>query len=198
MPLALDPEWLAALAPLATALASLPQPGLHDISTLRANVDTVVPLVYADLPSAEELGITQENHTFASHDGEIITVQRSYGSTTATEEPSSAAILYLVGGGFVTGSMQQYVKSSADLAARSGLPVFTVDYRKAPEWKHPHPVEDAYAALRFVQGRAEEFGVDPERVVLFGESAGGGIAAGVALVSRHETGVSGLEVDREL
>lgn len=181
MPLSLDPEWLAALVPLASALADLPQPALHDTQTLRANVDAVVPMVYADWPTAAEQGITQQNHTFASHDGEIITVQRSY-SQEGKAEPS-AAILYLVGGGFVTGSVEQYAKSAANLAAKSGLPVFAVEYRKAPEWPHPHPVEDAYAALRFVQERAEEFKIDSARVVLFGESAGGGIAAAVALVS---------------
>jgi acetyl esterase/lipase len=74
------------------------------------------------------------------------------------------------------------------------VPLLAVDYRLAPEHPHPGPVEDCYAGLAWLAEHAGELGVDPGRIALLGESAGGGLAAAAALLARDR----GLAVARQI
>jgi acetyl esterase/lipase len=98
--------------------------------------------------------------------------------------PTASAILYLHGGGMYHGSLDLYDGIAARLAERSGVPVFAPEYRIAPEHPHPYPVRDCYEALFWLAGHATEYHVEPSRIVIMGDSAGGGLAAGVCLMSR--------------
>jgi acetyl esterase/lipase len=90
-----------------------------------------------------------------------------------------AVVLYLHGGGFVVGSAGQDDAICAALARRLGVLVVSVDYRLAPEHPFPAAHEDCLRALRWLHARADRLGIDPGRIGITGESAGGGLAAGL-------------------
>ena len=110
---------------------------------------------------------------------------------TAEGRTASAAMLYLHGGGMIA-SLEQtaavYDVAVRQYVSRSGVPALVVDYRVAPEHPHPTPVEDCYAALQWLEAHAAELNVDPTRLAVGGDSAGGGLAAGVALLARDRIG----------
>lgn len=97
---------------------------------------------------------------------------------------------HIHGGGFTLGSIDDLftVAKCAHICAQVGCVVTTVDYRLAPEFPFPTPPEDCYAALRWVVDNAASIGVDGARVVIGGESAGGNLAAAIALMARDRGG----------
>ena len=94
------------------------------------------------------------------------------------------AIVYLHGGGWVVGDLDTHDGSCRLLAHESECVVVSVDYRLAPEHPFPAAVDDAVAAYRWVHAHAGELGVEPGRVGVMGDSAGGNLAAVVAQVTR--------------
>lgn len=112
-----------------------------------------------------------------------------YRRTTA-DQPGSAA-LYIHGGGMIFGL--EHVGGITDLVVRdyvaaSGVPMLVIDYRIAPEHPHPTPAEDCYAALTWLAEQAAALGVDPTRLAVMGDSAGGGLAAAICLMARDRGG----------
>jgi acetyl esterase len=106
---------------------------------------------------------------------------RVYRPSGATPLP---VLLYFFGGGWVLGTIDTADGVSRLLAKSSGALVAVVGYRLAPEQPFPCAVEDCYAALRWVAGHAAEIGADPARLAVGGDSAGGNLAAVVALLAR--------------
>ena len=93
-------------------------------------------------------------------------------------------IFHIHGGGYVIGSVEAQEAQHRDVVARLGCVIVTVDYRLAPETIFPGAVEDCYAALSWVFACAADLGIDAARIGVMGESAGGGLAAGLALLAR--------------
>lgn len=87
------------------------------------------------------------------------------------------ALVYLHGGGFVLGSLESHDALCRFLAHRSGSVVIAVDYRLAPEHPFPAAVEDVCAAFRWIRDQAAAFHLDPKRIAIGGDSAGGNLAA---------------------
>ncbi|MFF0814159.1 alpha/beta hydrolase [Rhodococcus sp. NPDC003318] len=92
------------------------------------------------------------------------------------------------GGGMVSGNNRQGMLEMLDWAEEFGLVVVSVEYRLAPETPHPGPVEDCYAGLVWTAEHAAELNIDPARIIVAGHSAGGGLAAALALLSRDRHG----------
>jgi acetyl esterase/lipase len=105
-----------------------------------------------------------------------------------TDASPTAAAIYLHGGGMVVGSIDISDWLVCEYVLRSGVPMLAVDYRLAPEHPFPIPQEDGYAALCWLADHAEELGVDQDRIAVMGDSAGGGLAASVALMARDRNG----------
>ncbi len=94
------------------------------------------------------------------------------------------AILTIHGGGYVIGSYDMDSPLLDRWCPNLGVVGVSVEYRLAPETSYPGPLEDCYAALRWTHDNADELGIDRARIGLYGLSAGGGLAAGLALLAR--------------
>ncbi|GAA5150070.1 alpha/beta hydrolase [Nocardioides marinquilinus] len=106
-----------------------------------------------------------------------------------TDAPTPAPVMYHThGGGMIVGDHRFGLPEMLDLAQPLGMAVVSVEYRLAPETAHPGPVEDCYAGLVWLSAHADELGLDPDRVVVGGASAGGGLAAALALLARDRNG----------
>jgi acetyl esterase/lipase len=103
------------------------------------------------------------------------------------ERSSGAALLWIHGGGFIIGSPEQDQDQLIGLCLELGIAIAAVTYRYAPDHPHPVPVEDCYAGLIWLHGQASELGVEPHRIAIGGNSAGGGLAAGLVLLA-HDRG----------
>lgn len=100
---------------------------------------------------------------------------------------NAPALLWLHGGGMVIGSNSQDDSTNIAFARTLGITVASVEYRLSPEHKAPAALEDAYAALSWLVDHAEDRGIDPGRIAIGGQSAGGGLAAGLVLLA-HDRG----------
>ncbi len=135
-------------------------------------------------PEGEEVGAVEDRSIPGPH-GEILL--RIYTPLNATAGPLPA-LVWFHGGGWAIGNVD-----SADYACRmltnaSGCRLISVDYRLAPEHKFPAPVDDCVAATEWVSKNAGALGVDPARIAVGGDSAGGNLAAVVAQLAKAAGG----------
>lgn len=105
-----------------------------------------------------------------------------------TEDRPLPVLVYFHGGGFVHGNLDSHDATCRYLAAGGELAVLAVDYRLAPEYRFPTAVYDCLSAFRFVHDHAGDLGVDPARIAVGGDSAGGNLAAVVSLLARDAGG----------
>ena len=106
----------------------------------------------------------------------------------ADRHQDGGLLVYFHGGGFVVCDLETHDNTCRFLAQHAGAAVLSVDYRRAPENRFPAAIEDALAAFRFALDHATEFGADPARVAVGGDSAGGNLAAGVACLTASQRG----------
>jgi acetyl esterase/lipase len=97
-------------------------------------------------------------------------------------------VYHIHGGGMIMGTRRTGTTEMARWVDEVGVVAVSVEYRLAPENPHPAPVEDCYAGLVWTAGHAGELGIDPCRLIIAGASAGGGLAAGTALMARDRGG----------
>ncbi|MER7876579.1 alpha/beta hydrolase fold domain-containing protein [Streptomyces solisilvae] len=183
MAFTLDPELAAVLQALAEQGDPAPPPERDDWRTLRArgvaSMRWMASLLPA-YPSGYPL-VKASSHKVRSEGGAEILV-RWY--ERAGSAPGSA-VVYAHGGGMVAGSVDLYDAVVAGYVQATGVPFLSADYRLAPDAATgTGPVEDVFAALSWLGGQAAALKVDPRRIAVMGDSAGGGLAAGVAILAR--------------
>ena len=137
----------------------------------------------APLPEDMPAMAAIEDHVATGPSGPVPV--RIYRPTT---KASSALVMYFHGGGMVLGSNHSFEPLARMLAAASAATVVSVDYRLAPENPRPAQFDDAYTATTWVADNAERLGVDTTRFAVAGDSAGGSLAAAVALAARDRGG----------
>src|ERR1700750_1768271 len=101
-------------------------------------------------------------------------------------DKQSATVVFFRGGGWVAGDLETHDRQARLLAIETGAVVVSVDYRRPPETRFPGAFEDAFASVRDIVKRIDQFGGDSNRVGLAGDSAGGNLAAAVAIACRDE------------
>ena len=171
----LDPQ-------LAELLAAVPPAPTLTVETL----ELVRPYATSPVePLLEGRPLRRQEVTVPGRDGASLPL--TVLSPTTVDRPAPC-VLWLHAGGMIMGDRFSQLDIPLEWLERLGVVVATVDYRLAPEAGGSTAVEDAYAALCWIAAHAGELGVDPSRLVVAGVSAGGGLAAGVALMARDEGG----------
>ncbi|KAL4866594.1 hypothetical protein BDV12DRAFT_187344 [Aspergillus spectabilis] len=180
MPLRYDPEFEAAAGPTLAQYAASGSPPLHDIQARRHRFQRALK---KDANYQVPEGLERIVHRAPASDGHLVEIYHVRRQRDSTSGPRPA-ILHIHGGGYFSFSAAQSVQTMADYVSRSGVQMLSVEYRLAPEHPFPTPLEDSWTALVWVVSNAERLNIDTERIGVMGESAGGGLAANLALLAR--------------
>lgn len=158
---------------------------LHDIPAARGMLDHAFAALKAEAPAIE--GVTTEDRQIPGPEDTPDVTARIYQPTDRPE--TLPALLWIHGGGYVLGNLEQDDLLAKHLAKAAQCVVVSVEYRLAPEHPFPAPVEDCYAALKWLSTHSSELRVEKTRIAIGGGSAGGGLAAGLALLARDRAEV---------
>jgi len=177
----IDPD---ARVPLDQLLEALPGGfnAIPDIVDRRAAVTALL----ASLEVPANPRVVKEDRTVPGPDGAPEVPVRIYRPLDA--EGTLPGIYYIHGGGMVLGDIAGEDPTAEMICDEVRAVVVSVEYRLAAENPHPAPLEDCYAALVWMVEHAEELGFDPNRLALYGGSAGGGLVLGTALLARDRGG----------
>lgn len=176
MPYNFDPE----ITPL---LDFMPPVDMADPAAARAAFAGATQAMIADLDTS---GVTFEDRAVPGLDGAPDVAVRSYRPAAASGPVPG--LVYIHGGGFALGSLDSEHGICVNLCRALGIVIVSVDYRLSPETAYPGPLDDCYAALAWTAANAGELGLDPQRLGIGGQSAGGCLAAACALRARDEKG----------
>lgn len=147
---------------------------------VRAGIAEMLAQMASSVPAFPEIEVT-EQHVPGPAGAPAVRVLVYVPKNVAQPRP---ALLWIHGGGYVIGSADGDDLKVKALVSELGCVAVSVDYRLAPETPHPGSVEDCYAALKWLYTEAAALGVDTAHIAIGGESAGGGLAAGLGLLTR--------------
>jgi acetyl esterase/lipase len=173
-----DPEFAPLLPELPT---TMDYSSLEIIEEMRANRAALF-----DQP-ADRDDVTKEDRNVPGREGDPDVPVRIYRGRITTAEPRPC-VYEIHGGGFMMGNIEMMDGWCQKAAAELEAVVVSVEYRLAPETPFPGGLEDCYAGLAWTHANAESLGVDPTRIAIAGQSAGGGLGAGLALLARDRGG----------
>lgn len=164
-----------AVLPALEAFPSL-QTTREGLPAIRAAMDSFV----AQLP-VPDLPVATEEVRIPAADGHAV---RALLLRPAGRPGPLAALLHIHGGAYILGTPDMSVPELTETVHLLGIAILTVDYRLAPEHPFPAGIEDCYTALGWLHEQAAALDIDPARIAVQGESAGGGLAAALALLAR--------------
>ena len=151
---------------------------LSDLAATRARFDEAQAAMAVPLPD----DVTIDDRMAPGPAGDPDVMVRLYRPDGLTA--GGPAFYWIHGGGMVLGKVADSDAKCAKIASKLGVLVASVDYRLAPEHPYPAPLEDCYAGLAWLSASADELEIDRARIAIGGASAGGGLAAGLALLAR--------------
>ncbi|MCF8471336.1 MAG: alpha/beta hydrolase [Sphingomonadaceae bacterium] len=160
------------------------QPLLEQLPSFELNVESLAQVRSISWRVSDQLPVTAVEKIIEGPDGplSLLWFDPSPGVS------NRAVLLDIHGGGMVFGSAHDMQETPSLLAHQLGIPVATINYRLAPETPFPGPQEDCFAALQWLSENAKQLGIDPQRIGVTGQSAGGGLAAAVAQMARDRGG----------
>lgn len=162
---------------LAAAIPFLPELDFSDIPAARDAADELAAVA----PPVDLTGVTYEDVQIPVSGGDTIMLR----ITTPDAGQRPLPVIYdLHPGGFCVGSPSDVHPRDVVLAREVGAIVIAADYRLAPEHPYPTPLEDCYAGLVWIAQHAQALGADADRIAVYGQSGGGGLAAGLTLLAR--------------
>ncbi len=175
-PLHFDPDYQRAIAPFAGIVPPIPKDALD----LRRINDATIATILRSTPSTPN---PSQIH-YTSSDGTPL-ILHHFPAPTTSPGPQPA-ILYLHGGGLLSGSVPLFTPDIQNYCTQTATQIFAPAYRLAPEHPYPTPLEDIYAALLHLHTHAAELNIDAARIGILGISAGGGLAVATALMARDK------------
>jgi acetyl esterase/lipase len=185
MTYAFDPQIAPVMAAFAERAKTAPPPAARgDWKTLRAATDGLLTHLATQAPQFRDVEL--KKLSCKTKDGASIELRwyskKSAGGASASAGP---AVVYAHGGGMICGNLEMYHPVVAQYVSQSEVPFLAVEFRYAPEHPGTTPMDDTFAAVQWLRENAREMNVDPARIAIMGDSGGGGIAAGVALLARE-------------
>jgi acetyl esterase len=175
--MALDPE----SQKIIDAMVLANRPPWHTLSAPAAREAYLAMRPAAQGPRPD--GILVNNRSIPGKDGHQIPL-RLYRPERAAPDARLPALVFAHGGGWVFGNLDSHDVLCAQLALDAGIAVVAIDYRLAPETRFPGAFDDVAAGLKWVAANGPMVGIDPNRLAIGGDSAGGNLAAAVAIWAR--------------
>lgn len=181
MPLQYDAEFAQLAEPILRQAQGFTKPKLHDVEGRRSMLANMFPQITKTPVIPDD--IEQIVHHARAPDQHEIAIYHIRKKSSA-EQSAGPAVVHMHGGGYIALTATVGIEMMASYVAQTGVPVLTIDYRVAPENPYPTPVEDCWTALQWIRSHADTLSIDVGRMAVMGESAGGGLAAAVALLAR--------------
>ncbi len=172
----IDPE-------LVDVISLIPVRDWDDPVSARTGIDDLISVLNREVDTS---GVAIEDKLIPGPAGAPQIPLRVYAPVS--REGAVPGLLDIHGGGFVTGSIDMEHAVAARLVQSLGIVVVAVEYRLAPENPFPCGLEDCYATLQWMAAEAGNLGIDTSRIGVYGQSAGGGLAAALALLARDRGG----------
>lgn len=187
-PIVIDGQTLDISVQVILKLFGPPPNHLASVASTRRQIDEQGPL----LAQPKHKDIISDDFELTVSGGDSITLRRyRHKKLKNNNQPG---LVFYHGGGYVAGSLASHDLVCQHLAADGNCTVIAVDYRLAPEYPFPTPVNDGLAAYRHIVDNANKFGIDVSRLAIGGDSAGGNLAAVVAQQTKEDTHAPKLQL----